>query len=544
MRDPWPAIDALQETWEADMVAKENAEQADAEAESEDSTLVLGDWYVVGPFSDNRRYLNKRNHGPQGRPVRLDETFTLATEEVVSWKKRPDWKDGKVHTDLPGQTAANFLYRTITSPKAQNVTVSLGSDDGIIVYLNEKKLLAKDVSRGVAPDQEKLDLTLQEGTNHLLLKIMNFGGATGFYFALTSGETAIPDDVLVIARADKAQRDPEAQAKLVEFFRSKVAVSEELEALRSELATVREKRAEVDRGIPTTLIWREAKKLKPAHKLKRGEYDQKGDEVTRRTPLFLPPMDANAPDDRLGLARWLVDPRHPLTSRVTVNRLWQQLFGTGLVKTAEDFGTQGERPSHPALLDWLAAEFVQGGWDVKAMMKLLVTSATYRQSSALSPRLIERDPENRLLARGPRFRLDGEMLRDQALFLGGLLSEKMGGPSVKPPQPDGLWFAVGYSGSNTVRFVADTEHDQIHRRALYTFIKRTSPPPQMNTFDGPSREASCVRRERTNTPLQALLLFNDPQYVEAAKGLARRVLVSGGDTVGARAGHMFRLCTG
>lgn len=544
MREPWPTIDALQETWEADLVRKEQAEESGGDAQKEDGSLVLGDWYVVGPFYDNRRYLNSRKHGPEGRPVRLDETFTLATEEIVRWKKRPDWKDGKVHSDLPGQTAANFLYRTITSPQAQKVEVSLGSDDGIIVYLNEKRVLSNNVSRGVAPDQEKLQLPLKAGTNHLLMKIMNYGGATGFYFALTSGETAIPEDVLAIAMADRAQRDPEAQAKLVEFFRSKVAVSDELEAVRSELTSVREKRAEVDRGIPTTLIWREATEQKPAYKLNRGEYDQKGDEVARRTPVFLAAMDANAPNDRLGLARWLVDPNHPLTARVTVNRLWQQLMGTGLVKTAEDFGSQGERPSHPQLLDWLAAEFMAGGWDVKAMMKLLVTSSTYRQSSVLSPALIERDPDNRLLARGPRFRLDAEMLRDQALCLSGLMSEKMGGPSVKPPQPDGLWFSVGYSGSNTVRFVADKEHDQVHRRSVYTFIKRTSPPPQMSTFDGPSREASCVRRERTNTPLQALLLFNDPQYVEAARALAERVLASGGDTVGARAGYLFRLCTG
>ena len=238
MRDPWPTVDALQERWEADLVAKEIAKEAGEELKSEDNSLVLGDWYVVGPFSDNRRYLNKRNHGPQGRPVKLDEMFTLATEEVVSWKKRPDWKDGKVHSDLSGESAANFLYRTITSPKAQKVTVSLGSDDGIIVYLNEKKILAKDVSRGVAADQEKLDLSLQEGTNHLMMKIMNFGGATGFYFALTSGETAIPDDILTIAKTEKAQRESEAQAKLVEFYRSKVAVSEELAAVRSELTSV------------------------------------------------------------------------------------------------------------------------------------------------------------------------------------------------------------------------------------------------------------------------------------------------------------------
>jgi hypothetical protein len=254
-------------------------------------------------------------------------------------------------------------------------------------------------------------------------------------------------------------------------------------------------------------------------------------------------MDDQLPMDRLGLAKWLVDPDHPLTARVAVNRFWQQLFGTGLVKTAEDFGSQGQPPSHPQLLDWLAVQFIDDGWDVKKMMKRLVMSSTYRQSSQVTAPLKSRDPANRLLARGPRFRLDGEMLRDQALFVSGLLVEKVGGPSVKPPQPDGLWFAVGYSGSNTVRFVADKGHDDVHRRTLYTFIKRTSPPPQMSTFDGPSRESCTVRRERTNTPLQALLLFNDPQYVECARALAERTMKEGGESVTSRAAYMFRICT-
>jgi hypothetical protein len=255
-------------------------------------------------------------------------------------------------------------------------------------------------------------------------------------------------------------------------------------------------------------------------------------------------MDSDLPNNRLGLAKWLVDSDHPLTARVTVNRFWQQLFGTGLVKTSEDFGSQGEPPSHPQLLDWLAAQMVTDGWDVKETMKRMVMSATYRQSSRITPELRERDPDNRLLARGPRFRLDAEMLRDQALAVSGLLNGKLGGPSVKPPQPDGLWFAVGYSGSNTVRFKPDEGDDKIHRRTIYTFIKRTSPPPQMSTFDAPSRESCITRRERTNTPLQALLLWNDPQYVEAARALAQRALIEGGESDEDRAAYMFKLATG
>ena len=209
---------------------------------------------------------------------------------------------------------------------------------------------------------------------------------------------------------------------------------------------------------------------------------------------------------------------------MAVNRIWQQVFGVALVKTAGDFGNQGSPPSHPELLDWLAVEFRESGWDIKQLMKQIVMSAAYRQSSGATPAMITKEPENRLLARGPRFRLDAEMLRDQALAASGLLVNKVGGPSMKPPQPAGLWKAVGYSNSNTVEFRQDTGPDKIYRRSVYTFWKRTAPPPQMATFDAPSRESCSVRRERTNTPLQALLLMNEPQYFEAARRFAERIL--------------------
>ena len=296
--------------------------------------------------------------------------------------------------------------------------------------------------------------------------------------------------------------------------------------------------------LPTTLVFRETKEPRAAYLLVRGQYDQRGDEVQRCTPAFLPPMRSDLPRNRLGLAQWLVSPDHPLTSRVAVNRIWQQFFGVGLVKTSEDFGTQGQLPSHPQLLDWLAVEFRESGWNVKSLMKQIVMSATYRQTSRiLDPSVLRIDPENRLLARGPRYRLDAEMLRDQALAVSGLLVHQIGGPSVKPPQPDGLWFAVGYSGSNTVRFVPDHDPDKVYRRSLYTFWKRTAPPPQMSTLDAPSREQCTVRRERTNTPLQALLLLNDPQYVEAARHLAQRIVHEAPADLRDRAGWAFEQVT-
>lgn len=341
--------------------------------------------------------------------------------------------------------------------------------------------------------------------------------------------TDVPAEILAIINIEPEQRDQKQVNQLQKHYREEVTTDAAYIDVRNQLAAQQKARTDLDNTIPTTLIWKEKAKPEPARILKRGEYDQPGDEVTRRTPLYLPPMPVEASQDRLGLAQWLIDPQNPLTARVTVNRFWQQLFGTGIVKTSEDFGLQGEPPSHPLLLDWLAVTFLQDGWDVKQLMKRMVLANSYRQASVITPEKLQRDRANRLLSRGPRFRLDAEMLRDQALFVGGLLVEQQGGPSVKPPQPDGLWKAVGYSGSNTVKFVADQGPEKVHRRTLYTFVKRTAPPPQMNIFDGPSREACTVRRERTNTPMQALLLFNDPQYVEAAIALATRGMTAGGD---------------
>jgi hypothetical protein len=248
--------------------------------------------------------------------------------------------------------------------------------------------------------------------------------------------------------------------------------------------------------------------------------------VTANVPVSLPPLEPGAPHNRLGLARWLVAPANPLTARVAVNRYWQMYFGTGLVATPEDFGTRGDAPSHPELLDWLASEFVRTGWNVKAMQRLIVTSATYRQSSTADKSKYERDPENRLLARGARFRLPAEMVRDQALAAAGLLCEKVAGPPVKPYQPAGLW-------TELVSFAPEYEQStgpDLYRRSLYTFLRRTVAPPTLAAFDLPSREICAMRRGRTNTPLQALVVMNDPTFVEAARVLAERsIRESGGD---------------
>jgi hypothetical protein len=306
------------------------------------------------------------------------------------------------------------------------------------------------------------------------------------------------------------------------------------------LESWKQENSDLDNAIPTTLVAKERDKPRETRMLMRGEYDKPGDVVTPGVPAFLPPLPKNAPTNRLGLAQWLIDPSHPLTARVNVNRFWQQYFGTGFVKTAEDFGVQGEFPSHPDLLDWLATGFIASGWDVKQLQRLIVTSATYRLSAACAPELRARDPENRLLARGPRFRMDGEMVRDTALFLGGLLVEKIGGNSVKPYEPSGLWEAVSFN--NSQKYVQDTG-DSNYRRSLYTYWKRQSPPPNMLIFDAATREYCVVKRPRTNTPLQALVVLNDPQFVEAARALAARMMSEGGASAEDRIRWAFRKAT-
>ncbi|MBW3540482.1 MAG: DUF1553 domain-containing protein [Planctomycetes bacterium] len=296
-----------------------------------------------------------------------------------------------------------------------------------------------------------------------------------------------------------------------------------------------------------------------AYILFRGEYDQRRDPVKPDTPAALPAMPDDYPRNRLGLARWLLSPEHPLTARVTVNRFWQQVFGTGIVATAGDFGVAGELPTHPELLDWLAIEFREGhvsgshaadpqpstlnpqptAWDIKRLFKLLVMSATYRQSAAATPEKLENDPDNRLLSRGPRFRMDAEMVRDHALAASGLIVRTIGGPSVRPYQPPGVWEAVAMIGSNTRDYRQDTG-DALYRRSLYTFWKRSAPPASMDIFNAPSRELCTVRRERTNTPLQALVTLNDTQFVEAARALAERALTEGGETTAAKANFVMQ----
>ncbi|HVX59029.1 MAG TPA: DUF1553 domain-containing protein [Pirellulales bacterium] len=328
---------------------------------------------------------------------------------------------------------------------------------------------------------------------------------------LVGGALAVPAE----------KRSSGQKQQLLEYYLRQAAPADDLNAYQR-WTTLNKQQAELLAGIETTMVMQEMSTPRETHVLVRGQYDQPGETVASDVPACLPPLAAAAPRNRLGLAQWLVDPGHPLTARVAVNRLWQQFFGVGLVKTVNDFGSQGEPPSHPELLDWLAIEFVRSGWNVKVLQKRIVMSAAYRQSSRATAELIQRDPENRLLARGPRFRLPAELIRDQALAVSGLLTDKIGGPSVKPYQPEGLWEAVSYNGD----YSYEQDHGSaLYRRSLYTYWKRQSPPPALLAFDAPTRETCVVQRSRTNTPLQALVLLNDTTYIEAARVLAQRALL-------------------
>jgi hypothetical protein len=335
-----------------------------------------------------------------------------------------------------------------------------------------------------------------------------------------------------------AARTAEQQQLLREFWQR--AVDQQSQDLQKALQGLERELADIRARGTIAHVMSERPEPPTAWVLTRGEYDKRVEQVSADTPEVLPPLAADAPRNRLGLARWLLSPEHPLTARVTVNRYWQEIFGTALVQTTGDLGVSGDLPINQPLLDWLAVDFRESGWDVKRLVRLMVTSAAYRQSAVVSPETLERDPANRLLSRGPRFRMDAEMLRDNALAVSGLLVRRIGGPSVKPYQPEGVWEAIAMTVSNTRSYQRDSG-DSLYRRSLYTFVKRMAPPAAMDIFNSPNREYCVVRRERTNTPLQALAALNDEQLVEAARVLAERVFSESPDGDVARLRRVYEL---
>ena len=430
-----------------------------------------------------------------------------------------DGKGNKIHGRLPGEEAL--------IPRAwQHVCVRYSggqSNSSVTIFVNGRQGVLRNSTEFLAEVAELPEAPLKIASS------IPTGGLSDvriFRRWVTDNEVQLLTKEFelqpLLASASKwSQLKPEQQQLAADFRAANV--DKRGQAERRELANHQKRHDYIYSRSTTTLVMQERTTRPRAWVLQRGEYDQRLEEVGAAVPAVLPPLPAGSSANRLALARWLVDPAHPLTARVMVNRIWQSVFGVGLVRTSEDFGVMGERPSHPELLDWLAVEFVESGWDVNHILKLIVTSETYQQSGAATEQKLEVDRDNRYLARGPRVRLDAEVLRDQALAVSGMLVRRMGGPTVKPYQPAGLWKVVAITGSNTRIFEKDSG-EALYRRSLYTFWKRTAPPPTMAAFNAPTREQCTVRRERTNTPIQALVLLNSPQFIEAARNLAESAI--------------------
>jgi hypothetical protein len=347
------------------------------------------------------------------------------------------------------------------------------------------------------------------------------------------------EDDVYGAKPDKAVSGCKSRQSRLKDYYLTYAAPESERMLYARLQSLKREKEALEKEIPNLMVMRELEQPRETFMLGRGDYRNRTQQVTAATPAWLPAFPADAPRNRLGLANWLVSPANPLTARVAVNRYWQMLMGQGLVKTSEDFGSQGELPTHPRLLDWLASDFVSHGWDIKRLIKQIVMSETYRQDSRSTPELRERDPENRLLARGTRSRLPAEFVRDNALAISGLLNDKIGGASVFPYQPGGIWKELAYGGMFTAQVYRPDTGADLYRRSLYTFWKRTVPPPSLGAFDAPDREKCIGRRARTNTPLQALVLMNDPTYVEASRALAEKMIREGGGNAAKRIRYAY-----
>ncbi len=497
-----------------------------------------GRWYTVGPFPAETEALYDTAFGPESLPT-IDRTNNFGAGNQY-WRFDERLADERVVALAEGQNAS-YVGRTVWSPDERELEVSLGSDDGWQLFVNGARVAERRIERFPAADQDTARVRLKPGPNALVLKIINTGGPAAYYFRAQRTENALGSDTLAYLLPGEALSPELVERRSAGWRRLH---SPMFLAAETELSELRRQQAELDARTPRTMVMRELDTPRETFVLLRGQYDKPDRQrpAPRAVPAALGRLPDGAPANRLGLAQWMVDPANPLAPRVAVNRFWELLFGAGLVRTSEDFGLQGEWPSHPELLDWLAVEFRESGWDWKRLLRLLVTSSTYRQSSTVRIDLATRDADNRWLSYYPRRRLSAEQIRDQALYASGLLNERLGGPSVKPYQPDGLWPEVAMLQSNTRNYERGVAAD-LWRRSLYTYWKRASPPPSLQTFDAPTREACVIRRPSTNTPLQALVLWNDEQFVEAARVLAQRTLAETASDA-ERLERLLRRCTG
>lgn len=495
-----------------------NEWQMETEAEL---PLGVSSWQLIGPFPHPQ---DSKKSGFEFSFLPDAGVDLKAQHGTLQWQPKPDWVDGP-HHNVGGEFTTYYLHRNIDVPYDIQLDTLISASDALQIRVNGEVIIRRLEGRKNTPDPEPVILPLRKGSNEIRIKLSNASFIQLFSFEVKARRSVPPNVYQVLTRTvdDRTEDD---HRNLYTYFHG-----QRVKAVEKDVAALR-------RTFPKVMVMAEREDVRPAHLLVRGSYANRGEQVRRDTPAVLPPFPPGEPRDRLGLARWLTTREHPLLARVTVNRFWQMYFGTGLVKTTEDFGAQGEWPSHPELLDWLAVEFMESGWDVRHIQRLIVSSATYRQSSQSTSALNERDPDNRLLARGPRFRLRPHFIRDQALAFSGLLNSTLGGSSVKPYQPPGLWSDVSNlllvkEWYNTNRFTQD-HGDKLYRRSLYTFWKRAIPPPNMSVFDAGSREICSVRNEITNTPMQAMNLLNGVTYIEASRHLAHRILTNGGPTTSGR----------
>ncbi len=522
MKAPSPAqaarLELLRRTMEGE-TAKASVDAARAWALTADPMVPTATgWEIAGPF--------------------VEKTFDAAYDAVYAPEKGGgDWRPigFKLDTLRPGivgkENAAAYLRAHVIAPAAGSYDLRLGSDDAIKVWVDGKPAVATKAARGLAADSDAAKIAWTQGESTLLIKIVNGAGEDGTFVGFGG------PDAKRLARARDLAKLPNPGAELRETY---LALGPST-PLSTNYRKTKEALAAQEAEIPMTYVAEEMPKPRETFLLRRGEYNLPGPRVERAIPSVFGTLPKTGRNDRLALARWIVDPKNPLAARVVVNRIWQQHFGTGLVRSSEDFGSRGDWPTNPALLDYLACRFVQDGWSVKRLTRLILTSAAYRQSAACSTAKRAKDPENALISRGPRFRLDAEVLRDSALYAAGLLKEIPGGHADKPYQPAGLWEIIAYPISDTAKYMQD-HGDALYRRSVYMFWKRTSPPPAMLLFDAPMREACVVRRSRTNTPTQALATLNETGFFEDARAMAQRVLRAKADDK-ARLDYAFRLAT-
>jgi mono/diheme cytochrome c family protein len=475
--------------WKADM--KERFHEA------RDAKITISPWSEVGTFAgDTPKVASEKDYGPE-------------KELPAEGRPHPEWVDGKVN-ELQGENTTFYLSRVIESDRKASLLLSLGSDDSMQLWVNGAKGISTSGARAATPDSNFFAIGLKPGRNTILFKIMNGGGIGGFYFKSFFG--LLNEDLS--ARLDSA--DPKDDLILRERF-SHDASLPGIRLYGKKLSDERKQYDFVEKAMPRVMVMSDAMP-RQTHIYNRGSYTEPLDEVTPSAPAMLP---GKGGPNRLALARWITSPENPLASRVEVNRIWQTFFGLGLVKTPENFGVQGEPPVNPELLDWLAVDFRESGWKIKRLVRMIVTSSTYRQSSKVSKDLQLRDPENRLLARGPRFRMSSLILRDVALASSGLLNPAMGGKPVYPYQPKDIWDGLSITKERDFAYPQSKGADN-YRRSLYTFWRRTVAPGNM--FDASSRQVCTVRASLTSTPLHALTMLNDITWVEAGRVLAQNVM--------------------